>query len=105
MNERNGVFVRFIRKNAQRKASARKAGPQAAWSGLGMIGVIGWSVVLPTLLGALLGGFIERHSTSRHPWTLTLLVSGLLLGCVNAGLWISRQQAVIATAPDDSGDA
>ncbi len=105
MDDHDTAFVRSVRAHAARKALARRAGPQAAWSGLGMIGIVGWSIVLPTLLGAFLGGFIERHSASPHTWTLALLVAGLMLGCVNAAMWISRQHAAIADSSTDSGDA
>ena len=36
---------------AARKVKARRH-PAQVWSGLGMMGLIGWSVVVPTLLGA-----------------------------------------------------
>ncbi|MEP6915187.1 MAG: F0F1 ATP synthase subunit, partial [Acidobacteriota bacterium] len=40
---------------AARKIAARRDSAQGVWFGLGMMGLIGWSVVVPTLLGAALG--------------------------------------------------
>jgi ATP synthase protein I len=54
------------------------------WSSLAMIGVVGWSVVLPTLLGVALGAWMDRRWPARVSWVLTLLSIGLAAGCVNA---------------------
>jgi predicted F0F1-ATPase subunit len=42
-----------------------------------MMGLIGWSVVVPTLLGAALGSGWTTHP-GTHSWTLALLVAGLV---------------------------
>ena len=62
------------------------------WASLAMIGLIGWSVVLPTLLGAALGAWLDRRWPERFSWTLALLILGLLLGCTNAWLQIRKDQ-------------
>lgn len=65
------------------------------WFGLGMFGVIGWSVAIPTLLGLLLGLWIDSLWPSGYSWTLMLLVLGLGLGCLNAWRWIERERRQI----------
>jgi len=50
--------------------------------------VIGWSVAIPTLLGAALGLWLDQHYPGKHAWTLALLVAGAfdrLLQCVALG--------------------
>ena len=42
-----------------------------------MMGLIGWSVVVPTLLGAALGIWLDERHPGAHSWTLALLVAGL----------------------------
>ncbi|HYA18306.1 MAG TPA: AtpZ/AtpI family protein [Bryobacteraceae bacterium] len=59
---------------------------------IGMLGVVGWSVAVPTLLGILAGMWLDRHWPSRISWTLTLLGAGLAIGCVSAWLRIEREQ-------------
>ena len=71
------------------------------WSGLGMLGLIGWSVCLPTLLGAWLGQWLDRRHPGAHAWTLALLVAGLSLGCANAWHWISKEQRAIRRGQED----
>jgi predicted F0F1-ATPase subunit len=46
---------------AARKLRARRHSAQGVWFGLGMMGLIGWSVAIPTLLGAALGLWLDRH--------------------------------------------
>jgi ATP synthase protein I len=72
-----------------------------AWPGLGMLGLIGWSVCLPTLLGAWLGQWLDRRHPGTHAWTLALLVAGLCVGCANAGHWISKEQNAIRRGQED----
>lgn len=62
------------------------------WRSLALLGLVGWSVALPTLLGALAGAWVDHHWPSRFSWTLMLLVTGLVLGCLNAWLQIKRDQ-------------
>jgi ATP synthase protein I len=82
---------REITKKQQRKLAARREGERSAWFGLGMFGLVGWSVALPTLLGIALGIWIDETWPSRFSWTLMLLTLGVGLGCLNAWWWIQRE--------------
>lgn len=73
-----------------RKLKARRS-TQGVWFGLGMMGLIGWSVVVPTLLGAALGLWLDQKYPGSRSWTLALLVAGLTLGCINAWLWVDKE--------------
>jgi ATP synthase protein I len=95
MSDSEPAFTRQIEIKAARKLKAQRAGMQRPWFGLGMFGVIGWSVTVPTLLGAMLGLWLDRRHPGAHSWTLALLVAGLVLGCANAWHWISDQNAAI----------
>jgi ATP synthase protein I len=76
---------------AARKLKARRNPTPGVWFGLGMMGLVGWSVVVPTLLGAALGLWLDTHHPGRHAWTLALLVAGLALGCLNAWHWVAKE--------------
>lgn len=90
MNDEN-AFAGKIAANAARKLKARRAGVQGVWMGLGMMGLIGWSVTIPTLLGAAFGLWLDNHYPSPHSWTLALLVAGLAIGCFNAWRWVAKE--------------
>lgn len=76
----------------QRKLKAERDAKIEVWYGLGLFGVVGWAVVLPTLLGVLLGVWIDLNWPSSRSWTIMLLVGGLGFGCLNAWLWLNRQR-------------
>lgn len=88
---------------AGRKIKARKS-PQGVWFGLGMMGLIGWSVVVPTLLGAALGIWLDEHHPGKHPWTLALMVVGLAIGCANAWFWVAKEDKAMREDPEDGDE-
>jgi ATP synthase protein I len=85
------TFGEQVGAKAARKLKARRHSTPGVWFGLGMMGLVGWSVVVPTLLGAALGIWLDNRHPGRHSWTLALLMAGLTLGCVNAWLWVARE--------------
>ena len=87
----NGEFGSEIGIKAVRKLKARRNSAKGVWFGLGMMGLIGWSVVVPTLLGAALGIWIDKNHPGSHSWTLMLLLIGLIIGCLNAWHWVGRE--------------
>lgn len=87
---------------ATRKLKARRDPKSGVWFGLGMMGLIGWSVAIPTLLGAALGLWLDRRFPGGRSWTLAMLVAGLLIGCMNAWFWVSKEdKAMRAEAEED----
>ena len=89
---------------AARKLKARHKSAPAVWFGLGMMGLIGWSVVVPTLLGAALGIWLDRHHPGKHAWTLALLVAGLSIGCLNAWHWVAKEEKEIRAEQEDNDE-
>lgn len=85
-------FERQIQEKTTRKLKARREGDRSIWAGLGLFGMVGWSVMVPTLLGIALGIWIDNRFPSSHSWTLMLLFMGIVLGCWNAWYWIQREQ-------------
>ncbi|MEO7996090.1 MAG: AtpZ/AtpI family protein [Gemmatimonadaceae bacterium] len=85
-------FAELIRVKAARKLKARRNPNSGVWLGLGVMGLIGWSVTVPALLGAALGIWLDHHRPGTHSWTLALLVAGLTLGCLNAWHWVGNEE-------------
>lgn len=94
-------FSRQIGAQAARKLKARRDGDRSVWFGLGMSGLVGWSVTVPTLVGAAIGVWADRRYPSSYSWTLMLLLAGLILGCLNAWHWVSSEYEAI----QEDGDA
>ena len=94
-------FSEEVGAKAARKLKARRNSAQAVWFGLGMMGLIGWSVVVPTLLGAALGLWLDRHHPGAHAWTLALLAAGLTIGCLNAWHWVAKEEKEMRDEQED----
>jgi ATP synthase protein I len=84
-----------VAEKESRKMRARLRKDRSIWFGLGTFGVIGWSVVVPTLLGLFLGMWIDRNWPGRHSWTLMLFLSGLAFGCYSAWKWLYFESGLI----------
>ena len=69
------------------------------WFGLGMFGLVGWSVAIPTLIGVAIGIWIDSSWPSRYSWTLMMLIFGVGLGCINAWYWV-RKAGIIKSSED-----
>lgn len=99
---KNGpAFAAQIGAKADRKLKARRHSEPGVWFGLGMMGLIGWSVTVPTLLGAALGFWLDNHYPGGHSWTLALLVGGLVIGCLNAWHWVAREDEAMREDRND----
>ncbi len=83
-----------IRKKERRKLRARSQRSQSVWFGFGMFGVVGWSIAVPTLLGILLGIWIDQRWPSQFSWTLMLMRAGLISGGINAWNWVRQESGV-----------
>ncbi len=55
---------------------------------LGQIGVLGWIIVMPMLLGVFAGRWMDGHFQSGLFWTAPLLMLGAALGCWSAWKWM-----------------
>ncbi len=102
MSKRTSTSAEYRRKLARRlerreasKLRGRRGKGRSLWQGFGVFGVIGWSVVVPAIAGVALGLWIDGRWPGHVSWTLTLLLAGLVLGCLNAWHWVSRQRREI----------
>lgn len=84
-------FESEVGKKEERKIKARKGPGFNIWFGLGMMGLIGWSVSVPMLIGIAIGVWLDATLHTRYSWTLMCLFIGVVLGCLNAWFWIKRQ--------------
>jgi ATP synthase protein I len=84
-------FSRAVAAKVARKLRAQRNSTQGVWFGLGMMGLVGWSVAIPALAGTALGVWLDSHHPGNHSWTLTLLIVGLAIGCFNAWHWVDKE--------------
>lgn len=77
---------------AERAARGREEPEPSLGSRLGQIGILGWAIVLPTLLGLALGHWLDRLFGTRVFFSAPLLMAGAALGLWSAWKWMHRQQ-------------
>jgi ATP synthase protein I len=85
-------LVERVGSSEARMIRRKKQGDRGFWRPMAMIGVIGWTVAVPMLIGIAIGTWIDHRWPSRFSWTLMLLVAGLGLGCLLAWTRIKREQ-------------
>ena len=87
---REAELERAVGRKAERRELARREGRHTAWFGFGMFGLVGWAVAVPTLAGITLGVWLDNRFPGGPSWTMTFLVVGVLVGCLNAWWWVQR---------------
>ncbi|WP_024882256.1 AtpZ/AtpI family protein [Methylosinus sp. LW3] len=80
-NDRLHEAVRIRR---ERRALWQREGERSVGQNLAMIGVLGWTIVTPTLLGIFAGRWLDARFSSGIFWTLGLFMIGLAFGCALA---------------------
>jgi ATP synthase protein I len=82
--DRRRDFLSLITGKRRRREEHERQGERSFWSGVAMLGLVGWLVVIPTLIGIFLGRWLDSRLGSGVFWTLTLMMIGLAAGCYNA---------------------
>jgi ATP synthase protein I len=80
-----------VRTRRERRARWQEQGERSIGQNLAMIGALGWTIVVPTLVGVFAGRWLDRHFETGIFWTLGLLVAGLALGCALAWKRMNRE--------------
>ena len=81
---------REVERRAERHRRAQGDRERSIWFSLSLFGLVGWSIAVPTVLGALLGAWIDHRRPGGFSWTLTLMFVGAVIGCFNAWKWIRQ---------------
>jgi ATP synthase protein I len=58
---------------------------------VGQIGILGWIIVAPTLLGLFVGRWLDRTFGSGIFWSAALLMLGVAFGFWSGWRWMHRQ--------------
>lgn len=83
-------LLKKIKRDSAKKMKAKEEGSEIMF-GLGLFGIVGWSIAIPTVLGIALGVFLDKRFTQSFSWTITLLFAGVILGSFNAWRWIKER--------------
>lgn len=84
------LFRKISEKNDKAlKVKAEKA-KSGAWAWFSFTGMVGWTIAVPTILFTIFGNWLDKTYPSQVSWTITLLVSGMVIGCYLAWKWVSK---------------
>lgn len=94
-HKKSNLFSDEIANKERRKIKSLKEKKNKVWFGLGMMGVVGWSVAVPSLIGTMIGVWLDKRYPQSFSWTLSLLVCGLIIGAVIAWYWLDKEDKEI----------
>jgi ATP synthase protein I len=80
-----------VRKRQERKDRWLSEGEPSMARFVGQIGILGWIIVAPTLLGLFIGRWLDRMFTSGIFWSAALLMLGVAVGFWSGWRWMHRQ--------------
>ena len=81
-------LVQGVRLQRERLRRWQSDGDPSVARRLAEIGVLGWIIVVPMLLGVFAGRWLDQTFNSGLFWTAPLLMLGLALGCWSAWKWM-----------------
>jgi ATP synthase protein I len=97
-------FGDYIAEKEKHKLKAMRENSGKVWSGLGMFGMVGWSVAVPTLVGAALGIWLDKKFHQSFSWTLTCLMIGLVAGSIIAWYWVEKEDKAMHQNKDENNE-
>ncbi len=60
------------------------------------LGVYGWQMAVPVLLGVMLGLFLDKEVPIESvSWTLNFILIGFIIGILNANRWLTKEGIII----------
>lgn len=84
-------LVTETERRGKRHRRWRETGEDSAARRLAQIGVLGWMIVVPTLLGIFFGRWLDERFGTELTWTGALLMVGLVFGFWSAWRWMHQQ--------------
>ncbi|GGW41229.1 AtpZ/AtpI family protein [Arenibacter certesii] len=100
---KNKSLSNIVGDKEERKLQAQRSN-KSVWAGLGLFGLVGWSIAVPTILGAAFGIWLDKNFDQDFSWTLSLLLMGLILGCLIAWNWVRKEDKEIHNTNKDGNE-
>lgn len=79
------------RRSAGREKLARDVPEPSFGSRMGQIGILGWAILMPILLGIVLGRLADRYFETGIFFTAPAILIGAAIGFYSAWKWMHRQ--------------
>ena len=90
-DRRDDRLAEAARRSEKRDKLGRETPEPSLGNRLGQIGILGWAIVTPILLGVVLGRLADRHFETGITLTAAAIFLGTLIGFNAAWKWMHRQ--------------
>ena len=90
-NEGHRKMHKAVRLRDERSERWKKEGERSLWQNLSMVGALGWLIVTPTLLGVLLGRWLDSHFETGVFFSGALIFLGIAIGCTLAWQRVNKE--------------
>ena len=87
----NDAVAAAVRQRSERHRQWKREGEPSVARFVGQIGVLGWIIVIPSLVGMFAGRWLDRKFGTGIFWSAPLLLVGLGVGCWSAWKWMHKQ--------------
>jgi ATP synthase protein I len=85
------AMQRVVLRKSLRRRRARETQRDSVWTWLGTFGLVGWTVIVPTLAGLAFGVFLDSRLDSSISFAITFLVLGVGVGLSMAWYWVHQE--------------
>ncbi len=82
---------RLVLRKSLRRRRARLYNQDSIWVWLGTFGLVGWTVMVPTLAGLAFGVFLDDRVDSSLSFAITFLIAGVGVGLSMAWYWVRQE--------------
>ena len=90
--EHSGWHGRRGSKTGKNVESIGRMKANLRWRGIvGQIGILGWIIVTPTLIGLFIGRWLDHRFGTGIFWSAPLLLLGVAVGYWSAWRWMHKQ--------------
>ena len=89
--EENDRMTAAVRQQRERQRKWQREGEPSMAQYVGQIGVLGWIIVAPTLIGLFIGRWLDHRLGTGIFWSAPLMGIGVIIGCWSAWKWMHRQ--------------
>jgi len=80
-----------VRLREERRKRWKKEGERSLWQNLSMVGALGWLIVTPTLLGVLIGRWLDGLYETGIFFSGALIFLGIALGSYLAWQRVTKE--------------
>jgi ATP synthase protein I len=88
---KNGTdrMIASVRRHRERRQRWLQEGEPSLARYVGQIGVLGWMIVTPILIGLFLGRWLDQKFATGFFWSAPLLMMGAVIGFWSAWRWMN----------------